>query len=1074
MRGGGTSETPTESVVRHALARGFVTEAQVQAAFQQSSAGGSGVLPLLRPYLTPAQLAELTAVFRAAEAGGQVAGPTGTVAEPQRTSASAYASHAGDAGRTVVAPTPMGPTGTYVDTRAEGAAGAAGCDAGVPGSVVGPYVIERELGRGGMGVVSAARHREVERRVALKQLLPAGVRNPVLRERFLREAQALARLDHPGVVRVYESGESPDGGLFMAMDLVEGEALDATLKREGKLEPRAAAALLERVARAVAHAHERGILHRDLKPANILVDSGGAPRVTDFGLALDPAEEQERLTQSGQMLGTPAYMPPEQAAGEKEAMDERSDVYALGATLFDLVSGEPPFNGTSAMNVVTKVLNEPAPRLSAVLEGADRDLETIVAKCLEKERFHRYRSALALADDLGRYARDEPIAARPLSIRQRAARWRRRHPKAVMGLVALGALALVAAAIGARALLRSQAGAPLLAVQPLGGATAEETLTIHGRVSGAAAPFEVRVELEPEEGEAPRPTVLTAAQTGDFRARVRLAPGSTVVRVSATDSWGTRVVADEQRVTLDQEPPRLTLAPPAGWLAPSVVLTGTLSEGGCALAFTRDGEPVEGFVAEVDGREARVTLPYAALERGAQLTAEDAVGNQQAVRLPLWLAADDRGLETALAEGAPGEPVYLAAGSYRVVNGRVGRAVLGARPLRLLGVRPLPAVALAVEIGQMEFGRGEDPTAGSARLVVDGSVGVELTSPGGHLELRGVAIERPMGVGDERDPRPTFDVRQGELVLEGVLLRSNESGGVRVGVGQHAGEALAVVDSSTLVSASGPAVRVGRRGRARVTGSRLVGDLSAAGARGLDYMQGAGGRAHYDNLVVVIGGALDLLDARCGGYGGGGLYFDSGATVALERVHLSQTTSTGVRATGVRLSAVDLDVDACTDRGLYVSGRSLLRLERCRVRNTKGEGRGLDLHQLDAGSLLRELEVSDCLEGLRLYGEPRYGDVVLARVEGGRFHRNRVGVALDGAGPVTLVGARIEANTEAGVRATQNKGRPAEARLERCVLERNGPGGAGPDLVRVDDGSRVDLVDTTVAPERIEVAPAGE
>jgi len=291
-----------------------------------------------------------------------------------------------------------------------------------------------------MGVVYRARQRSANRIVALKLIRPERLADlePEKRQqwldRFQAEAQATARLEHEHIVTVYEVG-SIDGVPFYSMRHVEGRTL-AEIVHDGPLENRRAAAVLEPVARAVDHAHRAGILHRDLKPRNILVDTGERPFVMDFGLAKWLGETTHGVTQTGQVFGTPEYMSPEQAR-DSSRVTAASDVYSLGATLYDLLTGRPPFRAASFAQTLRQVMDEEpvAPRqLNPVI---DRDLETITLKCLSKVSSRRYASAAALADDLARYLRHEPIHARPLSAPARFLRWSRRHPGAASALAAI-------------------------------------------------------------------------------------------------------------------------------------------------------------------------------------------------------------------------------------------------------------------------------------------------------------------------------------------------------------------------------------------------------------------------------------------------------------------------------------------------------------------------------------------------------------------------------------------------------------------------------------------------------------
>ena len=262
-----------------------------------------------------------------------------------------------------------------------------------PGTAVryfGDYEIRRELGRGGMGVVYEARQVSLNRPVALKMVMAGLLAGDAELRRFRNEAEAVALLDHPGVVPIYEVGEH-DGQHYFSMKLVPGGSLVPLLRRY-QADARAAARLVAEAAEAVAHAHARGILHRDLKPANILVDEEGHPHVTDFGLA-KKVEADVELTQSGAILGTPAYMSPEQASGRRGAVTTASDVYGLGAVLYALLTGRAPFGGESVVETIDAVrsrLPEPPRRLNAAVP---RDLETICLRCLEKDPRRRYATA---------------------------------------------------------------------------------------------------------------------------------------------------------------------------------------------------------------------------------------------------------------------------------------------------------------------------------------------------------------------------------------------------------------------------------------------------------------------------------------------------------------------------------------------------------------------------------------------------------------------------------------------------------------------------------------------------------
>jgi WD40 repeat protein len=314
----------------------------------------------------------------------------------------------------------------------------------------GDFELLREIARGGMGVVFEAQQSALDRRVALKMILAGQLATPADRERFRAEATAAARLDHPNIVPIYEVGERPleEGGTplaYFSMKLITGASLAQrvfldTLGPHGPVNRQLVGALAK-VARAVHHAHQHGIIHRDLKPGNVLIDEGGTPYVTDFGLAKRIGDERG-LTQTGAIVGTPSYMPPEQARGDKE-LTPAADVYALGAILYEILTCRPPFQGPTALDTVMQVLEREPERPRAINPNVDRDLETVCLKCLEKSPARRYQSAEALADDLERWLRGEPVVARPPGLFRRVRQWARRRPFAA-GLAALGLVLLLA------------------------------------------------------------------------------------------------------------------------------------------------------------------------------------------------------------------------------------------------------------------------------------------------------------------------------------------------------------------------------------------------------------------------------------------------------------------------------------------------------------------------------------------------------------------------------------------------------------------------------------------------------
>ncbi len=311
----------------------------------------------------------------------------------------------------------------------------------------GDYEITREIARGGMGVVFRGRQVSLNRTVALKMILAGQFADDNDVKRFHTEAEAAANLDHPGIVPIYEVGQH-EGQHYFSMGFVEGQSLSQRLA-EGPLPSREAAELIRRVSEAIEYAHQRGVIHRDLKPANILLDQNGNPRVTDFGLA-KKVQGDSGLTGSGQIMGTPSYMPPEQAGGKRGDVGPAADVYALGATLYALVTGRPPFQASTAMDTVIQVISDEPVSPRRLNASIPRDLETICLKCLQKDSAKRYATAAALAVDLHRFLAGEPILARPVSPWERSIKWARRRP-AIAALILVGALAvvsLVAFAVG--------------------------------------------------------------------------------------------------------------------------------------------------------------------------------------------------------------------------------------------------------------------------------------------------------------------------------------------------------------------------------------------------------------------------------------------------------------------------------------------------------------------------------------------------------------------------------------------------------------------------------------------------
>ncbi|HEV3384472.1 MAG TPA: protein kinase, partial [Gemmata sp.] len=321
----------------------------------------------------------------------------------------------------------------------------------------GDYELLAEIARGGMGVVFRARQVSLNREVALKMILTGQLASAADVARFRAEAEAAANLDHPNVLPIYEVGEHL-GQQYFAMKLVPGGSLAGKVTELVK-DPRKAVAVFVKVCRAVDFAHRRGILHRDLKPGNILLDGDGTPYVTDFGLA-KKVEGDSNLTQSGAIVGTPSYMAPEQARADK-GLTTGVDVYALGAILYELLTGKPPFRGPTVLDTILQVLEKEAADPRSLKPEADKDLSLIALKCLSKEPGKRYESASVMADDLERWHRGEPIAARATSPGERLLMWARRKPVLAGSIasvfLALTGLLIISGFLWRNAVLRAEA-----------------------------------------------------------------------------------------------------------------------------------------------------------------------------------------------------------------------------------------------------------------------------------------------------------------------------------------------------------------------------------------------------------------------------------------------------------------------------------------------------------------------------------------------------------------------------------------------------------------------------------------
>jgi WD40 repeat protein/predicted Ser/Thr protein kinase len=377
----------------------------------------------------------------------------------------------------------------------------------IPVPIFGPYELKEEIGRGGMGVVYRARQRSLNRTVAIKLLVSGAYSSESLLRRFQIEAESAGGLQHPGIVAIHECGEH-DGQPYYAMEYVKGSNLSEVSNGQ-PLVPQRAATYVRSIAEAVQYAHNRGILHRDLKPSNVLIDQDDRPRITDFGLA-KRMHGQSEVTLAGQMLGSPNYSSPEQSAGHQDEVGVASDVYSLGALLYHLLTGRPPFMAGTVPETL-RLVYETDPISPRILNpDVPLDLDTISLKCLEKDPSKRYESAQDLADELNRFLKGEPIQARPVSAPERGWRWCRRHP-ALASLAATVVLALSATSaifyFSARRVEHARAlemAAHLESEEELYAANMQVTSRSHNFTGNTADPESTRIalnETRPKPGE---------------------------------------------------------------------------------------------------------------------------------------------------------------------------------------------------------------------------------------------------------------------------------------------------------------------------------------------------------------------------------------------------------------------------------------------------------------------------------------------------------------------------------------------------------------------------------------------
>jgi serine/threonine protein kinase len=343
----------------------------------------------------------------------------------------------------LVAAAPVAEDGPQVAPLEEFYAGAPQADIDLP-MQFGEYELLEEVARGGMGVVFRARQVNLDRQVALKMILTGKLADESDVQRFYSEASSAAALEHPGVVPVYEVGEQ-NGQHFFSMGFVEGESL-ASLIGRNPLSPQKSAQMLLKISEAIVYAHGEGVIHRDLKPANVLLDKKKNPHISDFGLA-KRVTSGSNLTVTGQILGTPSYMSPEQASGATDQVNEISDVYSLGALLYCCLTGRAPFQAANSMETLRQVVERDPVAPRQLNFQVDLDLDTICLKCLEKDPLRRYQSAQELVDELNRFMAGQPIQARRISTLDRAFRWCRRNP-VTTGLLSALLLAIVGGVSG--------------------------------------------------------------------------------------------------------------------------------------------------------------------------------------------------------------------------------------------------------------------------------------------------------------------------------------------------------------------------------------------------------------------------------------------------------------------------------------------------------------------------------------------------------------------------------------------------------------------------------------------------
>lgn len=472
---------------------------------------------------------------------------------------------------------------------------------------LGNYELIEEIGRGGMGVVYKARQIGVRRVVALKLILAGAHAGRERYERFEAEAETVGRLAHPNIVQIHEVG-TEQGRPFLSLEYIEGGSLDRRLSG-APMPPREAAALVHTLAAAMCHAHERGVIHRDLKPANILLTTDGVPKITDFGLAKRIFEEQSGQTASGAMLGTPSYMAPEQALGNSRDSGVAVDVYALGAMLYELLTGRPPFRGATLLDTLEQVRSQEPVAPRQLIGKLPRDLETICLKCLQKQPAHRYGTSAELADDLQRFLDHLPIHARPVGYVGRLARWSARNP---MLAVLTAALAVV--------LTTASIVAPIVAItQTALRQEVQKQLSEVVRQSRAKSASLLATRSRLAADETPQRSVLLAIEAIEAHRAAGEAPPATIeqaLRDALASTSGVALVGHQSQLTAARFTPdnsRLVTASADG--AARVWTVNANDPGRACVVLAGHQAPIRGLAMSHDGR----WLVTAADDRTARL-----------------------------------------------------------------------------------------------------------------------------------------------------------------------------------------------------------------------------------------------------------------------------------------------------------------------------------------------------------------------------------------------------------------------------------------------------------------------